>query len=418
MDWKQILKFVLVALMVVVGMRFYDKYPIATSIVFAVAGLVVFGKTIAAKATKPVDFIGLAIVWVGAFYLCQIILGYTFDVPLEDLASKIDTGGPKAVLMDPPAMGKIFLKQALSLLLAGIVAWWFIHAKHRGWLLGIAASVCAGYLYYATYLAAQPWFQQWSRTKREQFIMVAQEDENATALDVQFRRAVSLGLPKMTIGEEGIPLWFNEKQPDPPLAITREGDVFVFNLSNMRDHPDPRLKQVKFVWAAKDTKGRYETAGFFRLDLVAKYVEPVIEREPLARLQPPVSRPVVAYLPAPTRQPTVQPVVVAPQPVPAVVQPPVPVTDQVLATVSPVPTKIIPQQHDRVILKAGGRYEDAVRLQVSWGGRVWDDVQPEFVEGQWGGILLFDHGKNPRNQPLLVRIKSGDPIPVSLVKNR
>lgn len=113
-----------------------------------------------------------------------------------------------------------------------------------------------------------------------------------------------------------------------------------------------------------------------------------------------------------------QPADVKASPAPVVTPPPPAVvkTDAVVVTITPVTTKIIPYRHDRVVMKIG-EFADAQRMQVSWGGRVWDDVVPEFLDGQWSAVLLFDTADNPRHQPLLVRVKSGADVPVTLVKD-
>ncbi|MDO8559460.1 MAG: hypothetical protein Q7S23_00275 [bacterium] len=415
MEIKTFLKFMGLAVLAVVAIwvtsAINEHLPLYTGIGIAFAVLVVYGSKIQSLAAGPVSLIGLGLVWVAAFVVIQAMIGSLFGISIGQAYLKLRERNPLTAFLDPAFMGGVFFKQLISMVLAGLLAWWFLRSARKGRtaLLTLTTIACSGYLMFSTFVASHDDFQLWMASQRGKLGKLLQRDANSSDLDNLFGRATSLSLPKIVVPRDGIPLWPDTTGLHPP-RLTKANEVYMVNMEDLKKHPD--IPQVFYVWAVKDDD-KLTTTGYFRLDQVAEFIDPVVRKEALGRITVKATPP-MAPNPAPRRK---RPAVPAAEPV-VVITPTLllqATIDSVLATAQPVPTKIIPQQHDRVIMKIGG-YDDARRIQFSWGGRVWDDVQPEFVDGQWGAIILFDLGQNLRNQPLLVRVKTGNPVPVTVVK--
>jgi len=82
---------------------------------------------------KAVSIVKTVLMFIGVFYLMQVICGLVFGANLQSLYEGVGARTPLGPFMSPEYLGPLAVKQVACLLLSGIIAWEFAKSEKHVW---------------------------------------------------------------------------------------------------------------------------------------------------------------------------------------------------------------------------------------------------------------------------------------------
>ena len=267
--------------------------------------------------------------------------------------------------------------------------------------------VCLAYLVYSTAITTSPAFREVVATFAAKGKATLHEIAARNDITESVDRLEAETPVEVTIPVEGIALWQDSSMLVKVEDAKKGSSYFVF--------PDDReegLDGLFYVFArnAKET----HTSGRFKWVEIRRYVTAAVRGEKMSEPNPTPTPAVtlssVPALPAPTTLVGATPSVAPLSNIS---------NDCLMVSDKETPSQIIPYYLDTIVVRTDSdTKEDVARISVSWGGRQWIAVTPQFWGGHWIGILDFVQGTNPLNMPLVLQVTSGTPQTVNLEKVR